>query len=82
MGVDREDARLRLDGEEQVEEHRLLLLEGAGEREAGVEALDEVAEQLLGLSASERSASASIDSTFVATPGRLANFITQANRQY
>ena len=33
VGVDREDARLRLDGEEQVEQHALLLLEGAGERE-------------------------------------------------
>ena len=31
MGVDREDARLRFDAEEKVEQHRLLLLEGAGE---------------------------------------------------
>jgi hypothetical protein len=48
VGVDREDARFRLDAEEQVEQHGLLLLERAREREAGVEALDERGEQLLG----------------------------------
>ena len=48
MGVDREDARLRLDGEEQVEQDALLLLEGAGERDAGAEALDQLGDQLLG----------------------------------
>ena len=48
VGVDREDPRLRLDAEEQVEQHALLLLEGAGEREALAEALDQLADQLLG----------------------------------
>ena len=38
VGVDREDARLRLDGEEHVEQDGLLLLEGAGERDAIAEA--------------------------------------------
>ncbi len=52
VGVDREDARLRLDGEEQVEEDGLLLLEGAGEGDAGVEALDEVGDAALARSAS------------------------------
>jgi hypothetical protein len=45
--VDREDARLRLELEEHVEQHRLLLLEGAGERDAAWERLEDGAEDLL-----------------------------------
>ena len=47
VGVDREDARLRLDAEEHVEQHRLLLLEGAGQGDAVAEALDHRRDQLL-----------------------------------
>ena len=46
MGVDREHARLRLDGEEQVEQDGLLLLEGAGERGPGAEALGHRGDEL------------------------------------
>ena len=48
VGVDREDARFRLDAEEHVEQHSLLLLEGAGERDALAEALDHRGDELLG----------------------------------
>ena len=48
VGVDREDARLRVDAEEHVEQHGLLLLEGAGEGDAVAETLDDLADQLLG----------------------------------
>ena len=47
VGVDREDARLRLDAEEQVEQHGLLLLERAGERDLVAEALDQRGDQLV-----------------------------------
>ena len=46
--VDREDARLRLDAEQQVEQHALFLLEGAGERDLAGELLDAVADDVLG----------------------------------
>jgi hypothetical protein len=47
VGVDREDARVRIDREQHVEQDRLLLLEGAGERHAIAEAFDQLAEQRL-----------------------------------
>src|SRR4051794_8113665 len=47
-GVEDEEARLRLDLHEHVEDHRRLLLEGARHVQARVEAIDHVAEQLLG----------------------------------
>jgi hypothetical protein len=46
-GVDREDARLRLDLHDHVDQNRLFLLEGAGEHEPGVEALDGLREDFL-----------------------------------
>src|SRR4051794_22226039 len=46
--VDREDARLGLDGEQHVEHDRLLLLEGAGHGQARVEALERLLERLGG----------------------------------
>ena len=50
-GVDREDARRRLDPHEHVDQHRLLLLEGAGHDEARMVALDGEPERLLGAAA-------------------------------
>src|SRR5262245_25429576 len=46
-GVEREDARLGLDPQEHVEDHRRLLLEGAGDVQARVELVDDVGEHLL-----------------------------------
>ena len=47
VGVDREDARLRVDGEQHVEQDGLLLLEGAGERDAIAEPGCHLGDQLL-----------------------------------
>src|SRR5262249_61815983 len=46
--VDREDARLRIEREQQVEEDRLLLLERARERHRAGELVDDELEDLLG----------------------------------
>ena len=46
VGVEREDARVGSDREQHVEEHRLLALERAGERELRVEVLDHHTEDL------------------------------------
>ena len=46
--VEREHARLRLEREEHVEQHRLLLLEGARERDAIRELLEEKRQHLFG----------------------------------
>ncbi len=46
VGVEGEHAGVRLDREEHVEQHRLLLLERAGEREVRVEVLDHDTEDL------------------------------------
>ncbi len=46
VGVEREDARVGLDREQHVEQHRLFPLEGAGERELRVEVLDHHTEHL------------------------------------
>src|SRR5579884_3070982 len=46
-GVDREHARVRAGLGEHVHEHRLLLLEGAGRDQPGVEAVDGVGDDLL-----------------------------------
>ena len=48
VGVDREDARVRLDREEHVEQHRLFLLEGAGERDLARELAHAERDDLLG----------------------------------
>src|SRR5688572_4702538 len=48
-GVDREHPRRRLDAHQQVDQHRLLFLEGAGHDEAWVVALDGCAEGGFGL---------------------------------
>ena len=48
VGVEREDARLRLEREQHVEQHRLLLLEGAGERDLAGERAQDEREDLLG----------------------------------
>ena len=53
--VEREHARRRLGREQQVEEDGLLLLERAGERHAGVEALHRVRDDLLGRHAASTS---------------------------
>src|SRR5581483_6400787 len=45
--VDREDARVRLQAEEQVEEHALLLLEGARERDPAGKRLETEADDVL-----------------------------------
>ena len=47
VGVDREDACLRLEREEELEEHGLLLLEGARERDLARERLEQRGEDLL-----------------------------------
>ena len=46
-GVEREHARLRLDREQHVEDHRRLLLEGAGDVQARVVLVHDVGEHLL-----------------------------------
>ena len=43
--VEREHARVRLDREEHVEQHRLLLLEGAGQRDPAREGVEHRGEQ-------------------------------------
>ena len=48
MRVEREHPRLRLGGEQHLEQYRLLLLEGARQRDAGVKALDHLCDELLG----------------------------------
>ena len=45
--VEREDARLRVEREQHVEQHRLLFLERAGERHTTGESVEERAEDLL-----------------------------------
>src|SRR5215213_1500767 len=47
VGVEREEARRRLDPEQHVHDHRRLLLERAGDVEPRVEAIDDVLEGLL-----------------------------------
>ena len=48
MGVNREDASLRIDRDQHVEHDRLFLLEGAGERDAVAEALEHGCDEFLG----------------------------------
>src|SRR5256885_9136390 len=48
LRVDREDARVRLELEQHVEQHRLLLLEGAGERDAARKLAEYVLDDPLG----------------------------------